>query len=160
NMTQATAPKGLTDTLRERRLWIDLGALVPVVVLFGTVIIAVYRRFDGRGFDFEGHLDYLRYVDLSAALPLANQGWQFYQPPAYYVISVVAFEAMHRLGWPGGLTEAARAVATASWGLEGIVAVVAVRITGGNWFGAAAAAALVWLLPGQSIMGSAVYVET
>jgi hypothetical protein len=151
---------GSIDTLQPRRLWIDVGALTPLAILLAAVATAVYARFDGRGFDFEGHLDYLRYVDFSAALPLANQGWQFYQPPAYYVISVLAFEAVHRVGSPASLTEVARAVATAAWVMEGFIAVAAVHVARGNWVGMVAAGTLVWLLPGQSIMGSVVYVET
>jgi hypothetical protein len=140
--------------------WLPLAALLPLLLTVALVILAVYRRYDGTGFDYPGHLDYLRYVDFSASLPLATQGWQFYHPPAYYLISSLVFESAHRLGWLGSLTAAGRAVATAAWLLQGIVAAAAVRVVGGSWVGMAAAAALAWLLPGQSIMGSMIYMET
>jgi hypothetical protein len=135
-------------------------ALIPIALLLAAVIVAVYRRYDGTGFDYDGHLDYLRAIDFSGSLPLANRGWQFYHPPAYYVISVITFEVAHRLSWMGSLTDAGRAVATGAWVLEGLLAAIAVRVAGGNWVGWAAAAALVWMLPGQSIMGSMIYMET
>jgi hypothetical protein len=150
----------IETTARKRSLWVDVGALFPLAVALAAIVWAVYARYDGTGFDYDGHLDYLRYVDFAGSFPLADRGWQFYHPPAYYAISAVTFEAAHRLGWPGTLTDAGRAVATTAWILEGVIAAAAVRVTGGNWVGIGAAAALVWLLPGQSIMGSMIYMET
>ncbi len=39
------------------------------------------------GFDRNGHLFYIDYILHEKALPLADQGWQTYQPPLYYVFS-------------------------------------------------------------------------
>ena len=47
------------------------------------------------GFDVDGHLSYIRYVLLNHSLPLANQGWQMYQPPLYYVIAAALMAAAH-----------------------------------------------------------------
>ncbi len=38
------------------------------------------------GFDADGHLEYVRFIQQNAALPLADQGWQMYQPPLYYLM--------------------------------------------------------------------------
>ena len=38
------------------------------------------------GFDAQGHLDYIRYVLEQSAIPVANEGWQMYQPPLFYVL--------------------------------------------------------------------------
>lgn len=152
--------KSTPSAVAKRSRWLDLGALLPLAITLTAVVLAVYGRYDGTGFDYDGHLDYLRYVDFSGSFPLADRGWQFYHPPAYYAISALTFEVAHRAGWLGSLTDAGRIVATAAWILEGVVAAVAVRVACGNWVGVAAAAALVWLLPGQSIMGSIIYMET
>jgi hypothetical protein len=146
--------------VEKRSLWLEVGGLLPLAVALAAIVLAVYGRYDGTGFDYDGHLDYLRYIDFSGSFPLADRGWQFYHPPAYYAISALTFEVAHHAGWLGSLTDAGRIVATGAWVLEGVVAAVAVRVTGGNWVGVAAAAALVWLLPGQSIMGSMIYMET
>jgi hypothetical protein len=135
--------------------------LLPLVALLVVLAIAVYQRLDPTiGFDYGGHLDYARYVDATASIPLADRGWQMYHPPAFYVLTVLIFEALHRLGAGLTLTDAGRALATVAWVAEGAVAIVLVRVLGGSWLGACATAALVWLLPGQAMMGSMLYNET
>ena len=53
--------------------------LLPLAALLAFLIWHLYPRVDpAQGFDFQGHLDYLRYIDLSASLPLASQGWEMY----------------------------------------------------------------------------------
>jgi hypothetical protein len=148
--------------LRRARLVGGLALFLPLLALTAAVILNVYRTFDGirRGFDYAGHIDYLRYIDLTASLPVASRGWQMYHPPAFYALTVLAFEAMHRLGALLTLTDAGRWMATTAWLLEGALAAAAVRALRGNWVGAAIAAAIVWLLPGQSMMGTMVYNET
>jgi tetratricopeptide (TPR) repeat protein len=39
------------------------------------------------GFDTDGHTEYIRYVQEKGRLPLADEGWQMYQPPLYYLLS-------------------------------------------------------------------------
>jgi len=84
------------------------------------------------GFDARGHLDYIRYLLDEGAVPLANQGWQMYQPPLFYVVcagaarlfsggelvplvlravtfgagiaQILLLGAVARLLWPGRLT--------------------------------------------------------
>lgn len=55
-----------------------------------------------QGFDVEGHLEYVHYVGSRLRLPLANEGWEMYQAPLFYVLSaalerVVPGEAWLRL---------------------------------------------------------------
>lgn len=38
------------------------------------------------GFDAEGHEAYIRYIQQRGQLPLADEGWQMYQPPLYYLL--------------------------------------------------------------------------
>ena len=125
------------------------------------VAVSVFRRFDGSGgSDYPGHLDYLRYIDFTASVPAADRGWQMYHPPAYYAVSALAFEALHRLGSDLSLATAGRGIAAAGWAAEGLLAVFAVRAAGGGWLAAGVASILAWLLPGQSIAGSMLYQET
>src|SRR2546421_5595977 len=135
--------------------------LLPLAALLAYLIWHLYQRVDPtQGFDYQGHLDYLVYIDLNASLPLASQGWEMYHPPVYWALAVAIFELIHRLGAGLTLTDAGQALATAAWVLEGVVAALVVRVLGGNWVGAAAAGALTWLLIGQSIVGTALYNET
>jgi len=41
------------------------------------------------GFDAPAHYDYLRFLEVNRRLPLAGDGWEMYQPPLYYVATVV-----------------------------------------------------------------------
>jgi Dolichyl-phosphate-mannose-protein mannosyltransferase len=38
------------------------------------------------GFDMTKHLDYVRYIVEHRSLPLANQGWEMFQPPLFYLV--------------------------------------------------------------------------
>lgn len=39
------------------------------------------------GFDVEGHLQYIGYILQNGRLPLADEGWEMYQPPLYYAMA-------------------------------------------------------------------------
>ncbi|PIR49426.1 hypothetical protein COU79_04950 [Candidatus Peregrinibacteria bacterium CG10_big_fil_rev_8_21_14_0_10_54_7] len=43
-----------------------------------------------RSYDWEGHWDYVLYVLQHWKIPLASEGWQYYQPPLYYFINALA----------------------------------------------------------------------
>jgi len=44
------------------------------------------------GFDVKSHIAYIRYISDNMSLPLANQGWEFFQAPLFYIISVPVFK--------------------------------------------------------------------
>lgn len=78
------------------------------------------------GFDAEGHEQYIRLVQAEGRLPLANEGWQMYQPPLYYALSAALLELC-------GLTVAEDAAVPLLRGFNGLV----------GWLHVAA---VVWLL--------------
>lgn len=45
------------------------------------------------GFDAPQHLEYVQYVLGRRALPLADEGWQMFQPPLYYVAAALSLAA-------------------------------------------------------------------
>lgn len=45
------------------------------------------------GFDFQGHVDYIRYVAEQWRLPLPTQGWTMFQAPLYYMLSAPLYKA-------------------------------------------------------------------
>src|SRR5438067_13064536 len=45
------------------------------------------------GFDAKEHLKYINYIQEHRALPLANEGWEMYQPPLYYLIAATSLSA-------------------------------------------------------------------
>lgn len=46
------------------------------------------------GFDAEGHEEYIRYIQERGTLPLADEGWQMYQPPLYYAVAAFALDVV------------------------------------------------------------------
>lgn len=42
-----------------------------------------------RGFDALDHLSYINFLKINHRFPLANEGWELYQPPMYYLISSI-----------------------------------------------------------------------
>jgi Tfp pilus assembly protein PilF/4-amino-4-deoxy-L-arabinose transferase-like glycosyltransferase len=56
------------------------------VVVFA--VNARHIRLD-LGFDAAAHIKYIQYLFVRHAVPLANQGWQAYQPPLFYVLSAL-----------------------------------------------------------------------
>ena len=71
-------------------------ARAPLAVL-GVIIISWIVLFSNNlpqlaalfGFDRDGHQQYIDYILQNKALPLADEGWQMYQPPLFYVLSAL-----------------------------------------------------------------------
>lgn len=49
-----------------------------------------YTDYNLRTHDVEGHIDYINYISLNQSLPNADQCWQCYQPPIYYIVGALA----------------------------------------------------------------------
>lgn len=136
-------------------------ALAPLLALFLAVTASAYRHFDPAiSGDYDAQVEYLRYIEEHRSVPRADQGFAFYHPPVYYAASVAAFSLLRPVAPSLTLTDAGRATATLAWLLEGVVAAIIVARLGGAWLGMAAAAAVVWLLPGQANVGTRLYPET
>jgi len=77
--------------------------LAPITVL-GLMIVAWIVLFANNlpqlpallGFDRDGHQQYIDYILQHKALPLADEGWQMYQPPLYYLL---AASLIGTFGW-------------------------------------------------------------
>ena len=62
------------------------------------------------GFDYQGHMAYIGYVFNNASLPLANEGWQMFQTPLYYIVSAIVFKIGQLLSIPYTSAEMLRVV--------------------------------------------------
>lgn len=49
---------------------------------------------ESLGFDADAHHSYVQYVQEQQSLPLANQGWETFQPPLYYVAAATTLGAV------------------------------------------------------------------
>jgi len=64
---------------------------VIVVAIFWLVLFGnnLGLLADTAGFDARGHLAYIDHIRTHGSLPMADEGWQMYQAPLYYLISSV-----------------------------------------------------------------------
>lgn len=65
------------------------GTSLIAVICLGIFLRALYMLitpYDVRGYDVDGHLEYMRFLVDNFSLPGEGQGWQWYQPPLYYMI--------------------------------------------------------------------------
>lgn len=62
-------------------LWFCLAALI------GLQIHNLVSYPSSRGFDAAGHMAYINWWQTEKRVPLANEGWELYQPPLYYWLS-------------------------------------------------------------------------
>lgn len=63
-------------------------ALYLLIVLF-WIVLAWHNGpwiASSFGFDAGGHIDYVAYLQREQALPLANDGWEMFQPPFFYLV--------------------------------------------------------------------------
>ncbi len=62
------------------------------------------------GFDVGAHVQYLRWLVQRRSLPLATDGWQMFQAPAYYLVSAPLMALLSRLAEPDTVLRAIRVV--------------------------------------------------
>jgi hypothetical protein len=46
------------------------------------------------GFDVSAHMDYIRFIAERGALPLADDGWQMFQMPLFYVLAAIPYRLL------------------------------------------------------------------
>ena len=113
----------LTDGVaRAKRL--DYLALAPVIVLGGVLILWIVLLGNNLpqiaplfGFDRDGHQEYIDYILKHKALPLADEGWQMYQPPVFYLLSALILSPF---GWTAS-TDAGMLLLRACSAVTGLV---------------------------------------
>ena len=72
--------------------WLVIGALA-LIGLHNLRLVDITL-----GFDAEFHFDYIRKVAFEHRLPLANEGWQAFQAPLFYLTAAPVYAAVSRIG--------------------------------------------------------------
>lgn len=71
------------------RLWrwqtVLLGIGLVVLCFYWSATPWTWRNYDVKRLGETGHLGYVEYIATRLSLPLPNQGWEYYQPPLYYI---------------------------------------------------------------------------
>jgi len=66
-----------------------------IICLLILVLVSVLQLHNvqshpiNRGFDATGHIEYVSFIKTNKTLPLVVEGWEYYQPPLYYLIASV-----------------------------------------------------------------------
>ena len=87
--------------------WLVLGAL-GVLGLHNLRLLPI-----DTGFDVEFHFQYIRTVATTWRVPLANEGWQSFQAPLFYLLAAPPYLAITRLGSEGAAMLAMRVLVLA-----------------------------------------------
>jgi len=69
----------ISPRIRSIAIAVTMGGLLRLFYLLHT-------PYTLRGHDADGHLEYVQYLLTHFALPPPNGGWEFYQPPLYYLL--------------------------------------------------------------------------
>ncbi len=78
-------------TLRKLH-WIRSHTGLVAVFIGGAALRIIYvaaTPMASRAHDMDGHVEYIRYVLTHWAIPAAQTGWEFHQPPLYYFLAAV-----------------------------------------------------------------------
>lgn len=81
--------------------WMNVPAAVTALFALGTLLRFAYLAvtpFWLRAHDEGGHIEYIEYILQHAALPAPHEGWSFYQPPLYYVLSSGLWKLLTAVG--------------------------------------------------------------
>ena len=112
----AAGGKGI-DRLAVAPLAVLVVIIVSWIALFCNNLPQIAALF---GFDRDGHQQYIDYILTNKALPLADEGWQMYQPPLFYLLSALIIGPF---GWAASSDSAVLALRAVS-ALTGIVHLV------------------------------------
>jgi hypothetical protein len=63
------------------------GAWLAAALVWTALFASNWTLHGAWGFDISGHLDYVVVILRDGHLPLANEGFQMYQPPLYYLLA-------------------------------------------------------------------------
>jgi len=91
----------LPAALRQRQWSSRLFAAAVAVAWCLMIANNLTRLKTAMGMDAQGHLEYMEYLSAKLAVPLASDGWQMFQPPLYYAVSVLISRPLFGLV-PGG----------------------------------------------------------
>ena len=78
--------------------------LTPALAVIATIPLALglfyflHNEFWSRGYDIDGHLDYIGYLIENGRLPAKNELWVSYHPPGYYALAAAFYPIVKLLG--------------------------------------------------------------
>ncbi|MBV8063761.1 MAG: hypothetical protein JOY51_09200 [Nevskia sp.] len=111
--------------LRRSQLLILAASLLVLASYWGATDWTV-RNYDVLRYDGSGHLGYVGYVAHKLHLPPPNEGWEYFQPPLYYLAGAALWRWADWLELPPA--EALQGLALAFWLVFLVASAAALRI--------------------------------
>jgi len=65
-------------------------AIIIIMLAINIHNVATYPH-TRSGFDWSGHVGYIRYIVSKWRTPIATEGWEMFQPPLYYFLSAIVY---------------------------------------------------------------------
>ncbi|MFC1714717.1 ArnT family glycosyltransferase [Candidatus Poribacteria bacterium] len=65
--------------------------IIVIVLIINVHNTAIYSH-ERSGFDWKGHVEYIRYMASNWRTPIATEGWEMFQPPLYYFLSAIIYK--------------------------------------------------------------------
>ncbi len=97
---------------RDRMAWLLAGTVTGGIAL--RIVYFLSTSYTVHAYDWDGHVEYVRYVAAHFLIPQAQKGWEFYQPPLYYFLTGTMMRAGQWIGRGGGqLLEDTRVISLA-----------------------------------------------
>jgi hypothetical protein len=122
-----------------------LGGAIGVLCCYWAATPWFQRAYDVKRLGEGGHIDYVIYVAEHASLPPPDEGWQYYQPPLYYVGGALTWRWAKWLSLPGPETLQAYSLALWLVFLTASVATLKLTLRRSPWaLGLATAALALW----------------
>ena len=107
-----------------------LGVALAVLAAYWAATPWTDRNYDVKRLNESGHIGYVAAVAAGWKLPPPDQGWDYFQPPLYYVAGAAAWRAADALGISP--PEALQALALLCWLLFLTASVATLRLTLGR----------------------------
>jgi hypothetical protein len=73
------------------------------------------------GFDLSAHLDYIRFIVERGALPLADDGWQMFQTPLFYITAALPYAMLSAFMQSPGVENALRLIPLSCGALQIVI---------------------------------------
>jgi len=65
--------------------------IIIVIMLVINIHNTITYSHERSGFDWKGHVEYIRYMASNWRTPIATDGWEMFQPPLYYFLSAIIY---------------------------------------------------------------------
>lgn len=79
------------------RFWSIPLAIILAIAIFQRSFYSNYLPYGYRDYDTIGHLQYMQYLLQEASIPPAQEGWQYYHPPGFHILSLAVWKGMEAL---------------------------------------------------------------